>query len=216
MRRWVPWGLLAMLGIATVVAGFVGQSSIATTATPVHADLVSPYYLTGLPPSLARQIAKDTGIHLSIITVPARAPAGRVIGQDPNFQKQRTIVVSSGPLRDPFEILAPATVPPEHAECAGGLALYEDGNVGPLTCHGGVNVGAWEALRRGESPLWRLGRSPAEAQVIAAICAGGSFTANQLDSVYQLASAYYGWHFGEQLYLDYAYGLHGAHCPSAH
>jgi hypothetical protein len=212
VRRLIPWVLLAILGTVTVTAGFSGRSSAPSRE---HRSLVSPYYLTGLPLSLARQVAGDAGIHLWVIRVPSKAPVGQVIGEDPNIEKDQTVVVSTGRLRDPFKVLAPATVPPRHAECAGGLVLYEDGNVGPLTCGGGVNAGAWDSLAPiAASPLVVLGRNPTQAQVITAICAGSSETTNQLDSVYQLASAYYGWNFGEQLLLDYAYGLQGHSCPS--
>jgi hypothetical protein len=214
MRRSIPWVLLAILGLAAVGAGFLGRSSTPSAGTSKNRELVSPYYLTGLSLPLAEQIAKDAGLHLSVLRVPSRAPVGQVIGQDLNFQKDRTVVVSTGLLHNPFKILPPATVPPVHAECAGGLVLYEDGNVGPLTCRGGVNVGAWENLAGGRSPLMSLGPSPTEEQVIAAVCAGGSYTTNQLDSVYDLASAYYGWHFGERLFIDYTNGVNGTHCPS--
>jgi hypothetical protein len=205
-----------MLALATVAAGVLGHAAMPATGTSEYRTLVSPFFLTGLNLSTARRLAEDAGFHISVLRVPSEAPIGRVIGQDPNFQKDRTLVVSTGPLRDRFKTLPPATIPPEHAECAGGLVLYEDGNVGPLTCREGVNVGAWDVLAHGgRSPLVTLGRNPTQAQVIAAICAGGPYTTNMLDSVYQLASAYYGWHFGEQLFLDYTYGLHGKHCESS-
>lgn len=201
--------------MATLVAALVGHFATPTTASVEDRALVSPYFLTGLPLSLARQLAAEDGLHLSIIRVPAIQLVGQVIGQDLNFQKDRTVVVSTGKLHDPFKVLPPATVPPRRAECAGGLVLYEDGNVGPLTCHGGVNVGAWENFARGGSTLMGLGRSPTESQVIAAICAGNSHTTlNQLDSAYQLASTYYGWPFGEQLFIDYGYGLNGKRCST--
>ncbi len=185
VRRLIPWALLSVLVLAVVAAGVAGRSSMPDTRTSEQTALVSPYDLTGLPLALARQVAKDAGLNLSVLRVPSPAPAGQVIGEDPNLQRDRTVVVSTGPLRHPFMVLAPATAPPEHAECAGGLVLYEDGNVGPLTCKGGGNVGAWEVLARtGGSPVVRLGRNPTQAQVITAICAGGRYTANQLDSVY--------------------------------
>jgi hypothetical protein len=168
--------------------------------------------LAGLPIGVAESVAKSEGVRLTVISTPAQAPKGQVLGQDPNFQKDQTVVVSTGPLQNRFRILSPATVRPIHPECAGGLILDEDGNVGPLTCHGGVNAGAWELFARIGIPVLKLGRTPTEAQVVHAICEPGDYTQPMNNSAYQLAEAYYGWAFGEQLFDDYIYGLHAKGC----
>jgi hypothetical protein len=86
VRRLIPWVLLSVLGAVTIAAGFLGHFSAPSTGTSDHRSLFSPYYLTGLPLSLARQVAKDAGIHLSVIRVPSKSPIGLVIGEDPNVQ----------------------------------------------------------------------------------------------------------------------------------
>jgi hypothetical protein len=216
VRRVLPWALLGVLTIATVLGAGLGIHSepILSVENYLLPGVPGTNYveLTGLPIAVAKRVATSEGVRLFVMKVPAQAPAGQVLGQDLNFQKDQTVVVSTGPLQDSFRILSPATVPPVHRECAGGLALDEDGNVGPLVCHGGVNVGAWEAFARIGIPVLALGRDPTELQVLKAICASGAYTSPMNDSAYQLAEEYYGWKFGEQLFEDYVYGLHGKRC----
>jgi hypothetical protein len=214
MRRFVPWFLLGLLASATFASAVIGYSAPIVASDSEQVNLVSPFDLVGLPITTAQQLARDDGVELSILAVPSQAPSGQVIGQDPNYPTTPTVVVSTGPLRDRFKILTPASVPPVHGECAGGLRLFEDGNVGPLTCHGGINVAAWERIAQLQLPVMKLGRSATEAQVVRAICTP-SPTAVLGDSGYQLATTYYGWEFGDQLYDDYVYGLNGKHCPSS-
>jgi hypothetical protein len=215
VRRLVPWLLVVILGLGTLLAAVAGAVSTPRAVRYVYGPTHSYALLSGMSLAQAQTVAQGEGVHLLVMRVPAVAPPGTVIAQDLNFQEQQIVVVSDGRLHNSFAVLSPAKVPPVHRECAGGLVLYEDGNVGPLTCDGGVNVGAWENLSHGDSPLMSLGKNPSQDQVIAAICAGGRYTVNVLDSVYDLASTYYGWHFGEQLFLDYAYGLNGKGCPTS-
>jgi hypothetical protein len=112
-----------------------------------------------------------------------------------------------------LEVLAPATVPPVTDECTIQLTHDADGNVTPLLCSGGgVNTLAWEHYDKGYvctssttctqktwSKLMQLGADASAAQVYQAMCSDYKdiFDTKPLTiSAEELASAYYGWHFG--------------------
>jgi len=213
----MPWVLLFGLLAGTGVGAAIGNSEAPTTQVPsstVFSGVRPPTnrWLVGFSLSRAKAIAGQERVRLYVIPAPSQAPKGRVVGQDPNLGSDETVVVSTGHLLNDFQVLSPATVPPVTSECAAGLELDEDGNVGPLTCDGDhVNVAAWKDLARVDPVLMKLSRGATEEQASAAICTPVP-TAPIRDSSYQLAEAYYGWHFGEQLLLDRLYGLHGLGC----
>ncbi len=218
MRRLTPWTLLMVLGLgAGAGAGLGIASSQASSGAHPAATSGSPAnaWLVGLSLTRAEAVAGREGVNLSIISAPSHQKQGQVIGQDLNLKSDETIVVSTGPLHNDEQILPLASVPPVSRECASGLVLAEDGNAGPLTCKdGGVNVGAWDYYASLKPLLMELTRNATPQQVTSAICTPESLTAVMKDSTFQLAEAYYGWHFGEQFLLDRLYGLHGQGCAS--
>ena len=121
-------------------------------------------------------------------------PAGTVmqqVSEQPVF-----LVVSDGPPRDRRAVLPQAVGPPVHAECAPGFRLDADGNAGPATCQGdAVNVATWDFFAASKPPLLALGRAATECEV-ARVYDDDQLTAPMNFTVFELASAYYGWSFG--------------------
>jgi hypothetical protein len=214
VRRIAPWTLVGLFVVGAGVAAIVGglERTSQSGSGGVTRNLVSPFYLTGLPLRVAEALVHQDHMKLSVLLAPSEKPRGQVISEDPNLQKDQTIVVSSGPLKNRLATLPPASVPPVAAECAGGLQLAEDGTVGPLLCHGGVNVGAWRWFRT--MPLLSLGRGATRAQVIQAICSSPG-TPQMAEDAYELAASYYGWSFSPHLADEYLGELHGRTCTSA-
>lgn len=211
MRRAIPWVLLGTLlscSVGAAVLGGTWQSATATSKANTR-DLVSPYFLEGQLLALAQSLARSEGVRLHVVYVPSAKPKGQVVGQDPNFGKDETVAVSTGPLHNRFAVLAPAKVRPVTAECAGGLQFYEDGTVGPLWCQGGVNFAAWRSYET--FPVLGLGRQATADEVARALCSDTP-TVQAADNAYQLASKYYGWTFGMMFATDYLVGLHGRSC----
>jgi hypothetical protein len=218
VRRLTPWSLLIVLGLGSGAGSGLGIA-YSQSSSGVHPTVTSEppanVWLVGMSLTRARSIAHRERVSLSMIFVPSHEKKNHVIGQDLNLQSNETIVVSAGPLRNDEQVLPLATVPPVSRECALGLNLAEDGNAGPLTCpDGGVNVGAWDYYAGSKPLLMELSRNATSKQVDSAICTPESLTAPMKDSTFQLAEAYYGWHFGEQFLADRLYGLHGLGCGS--
>jgi hypothetical protein len=210
----VPWSLIGLLVVGTVVTAAVGGLAQPSSSDSggVTRNLVSPFYLTGLPLRAAESLAQQDHMKLFVVFAPSEKPRGQVISEDLNLQKDQTIIVSAGALKNRFATLPPASLPPVSAECGGGLQLAEDGTVGPLLCHSGVNVGAWRWFRT--MPLLSLGRGATQAQVIQAICSSPG-TAQMAEDAYVLAASYYGWSFSPHLADEYLSELHGRTCASA-
>lgn len=76
----------------------------------------------------------------------------------------------------------------------------QNGDVLPVFCHGGaINVTVWMIYTHVKPGLMQLGRSATLQQVDAAICvAHPGATTGQQESIYAMASAYNGWHFGSE------------------
>lgn len=104
-----------------------------------------------------------------------------------------------------YAVLSPATVPPKVAECSQTLSYTSNGVPSPVTCQNGdLNILDWQAMAALEPTVMKLGYSPSETQVKAAICTDGN-AANQDSSIaisapmeanaYAVSSVYYGWNF---------------------
>lgn len=104
-----------------------------------------------------------------------------------------------------YAVLAPATVPPKVAECSQTLSYASNGDPSPVTCaNGELNVLDWQAMAALEPTVMKLGYSPSEAQVKAAICTDGNvadqdstaaISAPLEANAYNAAAIYYGWNF---------------------
>jgi hypothetical protein len=116
--------------------------------------------------------------------------------------------VASSPLPSPTDaplgtavaaqVLAPAKVMPAAMLCTTPIEKYQDGNAGPLFCHGGaINVAAWQYFAQIDDHILALGPNPTVDQVKAAIRGDfGNHTTNVIEgSGYELARAYYNWTF---------------------
>lgn len=91
--------------------------------------------------------------------------------------------------------LAPAQVPPEGGECASTLQHSPSGAVSPLTCGTAVNVLAWSWLYQYDAPAQSLGRAATLTQVERSFCTGTQLSVPVALDIYQIAAAYFGWHF---------------------
>ncbi len=197
MRRLAPWALLVVL-VAGVTAGaalgisqsHTGGSGVAVAAAPGPAKPV----FVGMTVNQALELARSRGVSVRIWRLPASMPAGTVmqqVSEQPVF-----LVVSDGPPRDRWAVLPQAVGPPVHAECAPGFRLDADGNAGPATCQGdAVNVATWDFFAASKPPLLALGRAATECE-IARVYDDDQLTAPMNFTVFELASAYYGWTFG--------------------
>jgi hypothetical protein len=104
------------------------------------------------------------------------------------------LVVSTGPLTNPWGALRGATGPPVGRECTATIHLSEDGNAGPLTCYGThVNVEAWDFYAALRPPIMRLPRGLSTCQVVPHLVNRGLSTPENI-SAFVLANVYNGWH----------------------
>jgi len=97
-----------------------------------------------------------------------------------------------------YAILAPATVPPKSPECHQQLTFSSGGDSGPVTCaNGDLNVTEWNSLDTLEPTALTLGYNATISQVQTALCADVHANVSNAieETVYQIASLYYGWHF---------------------
>ena len=170
----------------SAVGGAVGGSA------PRRCDPVLRF--VGLTLSQARAFAKHCGRSLYYAwKVPASAPPGMVISENPEGTR---LVVSTGPLTNPWGVLRGAAGPPVARECTATIHLAEDGTAGPLTCNGThVNVEAWDYYATFRPPIMSLPRGLSACQVAAHVSDGGSSLSipQRLDA-FELANVYNGWH----------------------
>ena len=94
-------------------------------------------------------------------------------------------------------VLPPASVLPVGSLCSAPIQLYQDGNVGPLFCRSGaIIVEAWAHFASADPQVLSVGRGATLTAVESAVCADGVInhaTYPIEQSVYQIATAYYGW-----------------------
>jgi hypothetical protein len=199
VRRSAPWALLVVLVVAVTAGALLGvsdshKSSAATTAATAATAAPAEPLFVGMTVGQALELARSRGVSVRIWRLPASMPAGTVmqqVSEQPVF-----LVVSDGPPRDRRAVLPQAVGPPVHAECAPGFRLDADGNAGPATCQGdAVNVATWDFFAASKPPLLALGRAATECEVARAYD-DDQLTAPMNFTVFELASAYYGWTFG--------------------
>jgi hypothetical protein len=175
---------------------------MAVTLTPMGASAMGqrgpscnpePNFV-GMTIVAARRLARRCAQSVTYVyEVPDAAPKGVVVGESPPSTGDR-LVVSTGPLRDPWGVLRGAPDPPVARECAAPLQLYQDGNAGPLTCYGThVNVEAWDYFALIHAPIMRLARHQTICQVAKYI--GLYYVSGPISySAFELANVYNGWH----------------------
>lgn len=97
-----------------------------------------------------------------------------------------------------FKTLSPATVPSKTAECVEPINYSSSGVPMPYECSNNeLNITEWKALAALEPSLLRLGYNPSSTQVQAALCSDvkANISNSIEETVYSIASLYYGWHF---------------------
>jgi hypothetical protein len=144
----------------------------------------------GAAEALARHCHQGLG---HVYRVPDVAPAGIVVSQSPPYTGNE-LVVSTGPLTNPWAVLPRASDSPVAKECTATLHLSEDGNAGPLTCGGDhVNVEAWDYFVHIHAPIMGLPRHQTVCQVAKYI--GAYYVSGPVSySIFELANVYNGWH----------------------
>ena len=192
-RRLVP-----LLILAPVVWGLAGSNAFpaAQAAAVSHSgrSCGATLNFVGLTLSAARALANRCHQSVGYVyRVPDARPAGTVVSQSQPYTGNR-LVVSTGPLANARSVLPLAAGPPVAAECTATLRLDQDGNAGPLTCHGiHVNVEAWDYFARIHAPIMSLPRHRTVCQVAKVI--GVYYVSGPISySVFQLANVYNGWH----------------------
>ncbi len=199
MRNLVPWALLLLLGLGGAAGAALGIAGSRTspgagTVGATGATGARESEFVGLTLEQATQLAHARGVDIRVWRVPAGAPAGTVmeeVSSHPAF-----LIVSDGSPAHRHAALPGAVGPPVHAVCAPGFRLDADGNAGPATCPGGeVNAATWEFFAASHPPLLSLGRTASRCAVARAYD-DEQLTAAMNFTVFELANAYYGWHFG--------------------
>lgn len=197
MKRTLMMAVVALvIGTAAVM---IGQSA-ATAGAPVrwvviNSDQRSPL-LVGLPLHRATAYANSHHIKLHVIRVFEDAAKDRVTQEPRGLPGTLWLVASKGPPKSLWAVLRGAKGPPISEECAPRFVVDEDGNGDPATCDGTrVNVATWNYFAPYRPPMYSLGRNATRCQV-AAVYDEGHLDAAWNFSVYEMAKAYYGWHFG--------------------
>jgi hypothetical protein len=196
VRNLAPWALLLLLVVGGAVGAALGIAGSHTAPGPgAAAAAAAPQSeFVGLTVEQARQLAHAQGIDVRIWRVPADTRAGTVmeeVSSRPAF-----LIVSGGPPAHREAVLPGAVGPPVHPVCTPGFRLEADGNAGPATCPGGqVNAAVWEFFAASHPPMLGLGRAASRC-VVAGAYHDEQLTAAMNFTVYELAEAYYGWHFG--------------------
>lgn len=217
LRRWLAplaavalaVGVGVLIGTSTSSAPTQAQSPTTTTAsrpdtqtTSMYGDFVGESLLD----FYGRPIPAGP---IKIVRIPDYQPIGVIVSQFPSPDVvvgrgpfTLYLFVSSGPLRSDRQVLPLATGAPAHPECVGPVQPTEDGNVYPLLCRGnGVDVAAWDFYAESYAPPLLLGRHPTRCEALGALYGLGAarefdgWTNVELSDAYELASAYYGWHF---------------------
>jgi hypothetical protein len=177
------------------------MGSEALTATPATTAVIhsvrscgTTLKFVGKTLGAAKALAHRCGQGLGYVyRVPDAAPASTVVSQSLPYTGNR-LVVSTGPLTNASAILPRAAGPPVATECTATLHLDQDGNAGPLTCHGHhVNVEAWDYFALIHAPIMGLPRHQTVCQVAKYI--GLHYVSGPISySVFELANVYNGWH----------------------
>jgi hypothetical protein len=184
--RFVLW---FALGSCTLVPS-AAQASVAAAATRHCGAFLN---VVGLNLTEAHALAKRCGQPVSYVwEVPNEAPPGTVVSESLPGTGNR-LVVSTGPLTDPWGVLRGAKGPPVERECTATIQLSEDGNARPLTCYGThVNVEAWDFYAALRPAVMRLPRNLSTCQVVPHLVSPLSIPENI--SAFVLANVYNGWH----------------------
>ncbi|MHB1865291.1 MAG: hypothetical protein ACYCPS_04000 [Candidatus Saccharimonadales bacterium] len=98
----------------------------------------------------------------------------------------------------PYATLPPATVPSKTAECSQQVIYASNGVPGPVQCaNGNLNADDWQALAALEPKVLTLGYGVSIQQVQSTLCSDVKANiSNPIEqTVYQIASLYYGWNF---------------------
>ena len=197
VRNLVPWTLLVILGLGGAAGAAVGiaNSHARPAARAVGGAGSRPSQFVGLTEQQAEQLARSEGVQVRLWRLPTDAPVGTVleeISSRPVF-----LVVSAGPPEHRGAALLPARMPPVRPVCTPGFRLDADGDAGPATCPGGaVNAAVWEYFAASSPPMLTLGRSATRCAVARAYD-DEQLTASMNFTVFELANAYDGWHFGQ-------------------
>ena len=194
----VTWRALVAVCLIGLVAIVLPASTVRAQPARTAEHCVINLNFVGKTVAEAKALAHQCHQQISILRVPDAAPAGKVISQSPPETGNR-LVVSTGPLTNPWAVLPGAAGPPVAAACTTTLYLYEDGNAGPLTCHSKhVNVEAWDYFARLRPKIMRLPRSATVCQVARSI--GSGYVSGPVNySRFILARAYNGWHVPDGL-----------------
>ncbi|MFI5283929.1 MAG: hypothetical protein ACHQ0J_12485 [Candidatus Dormibacterales bacterium] len=165
---------------------------------------------------LAGDLRKDAGTPPVNVAGSWSCPLGQLIEPppDPTLAPSPSASPSSEPPLPPYtqglpvgtpvarRILPPAKVLPAVPLCAAPVRQDQDGNADPLFCsNGAIIVAAWMYFVPVDPNLLGVGPNPSIIAVVAAICADGPLhpTNPMVQSGYELAAAYYGWHFAFDL-----------------
>jgi len=179
----------------------VASAGTSTTTYPIQ-DHTS--YFVGMSLTKAEHAARRLHGRVYVdLRIPSAARPGIVLSETLNPWPVG-LIVSTGPLKDPFGALPDALAPPARGECDVVIDLTEDGNAQPLTCRGGhVNVGAWLFYAELRPSLMHLSSHATRSQIVVAICTVrsnhppgyniGGVTLPELVSEFELAVAYNDW-----------------------
>jgi hypothetical protein len=108
-------------------------------------------------------------------------------------------------------ILAPATTRSVASLCSTPLQTFQNGGVGPAFCSGGqINVRVWRAYAAEAEAVLTLGPGASSDEVVAGLCAAwANLAGGNLDDIYAMAKAYFGWSFPD----DPAIRIRDPGCP---
>lgn len=156
-----------------------------STTHPVATSTASPYALPNVPTEVVSH---------SPLESPSPSPSS--IASPLPLESPSPLPIGSPVER---KVLAPAAVTALVDLCSQQLEPLQNGNVYPRFCRSGaVNELAWKWYVPLGSNVMSLGRASTVQEVESAICAdqaGHHATKVEESYVYELAAAYYGWHF---------------------
>lgn len=191
--------LIPLLILTSVAGGLLGSDALSArkagaTVSRGPRRCGATLNFVGLTLSAAKTLGHRCHQSVGYVySVPDANPAGTIVSQSQPSGGNR-LVVSTGPLTNARSVLPLAAGPPVATECTATLRLDEDGNAGPLTCHGiHVNVEAWDYFARIHAPIMSLARHETVCQVAKVI--GLYYVSGPVSySVFELANVYNGWH----------------------
>ncbi len=111
---------------------------------------------------------------------------------------QSSVIKTSNSAANPYATLSPASVPSKTLECSQAVSYASNGVPGPVQCANGyLNKNDWQALAALEPSVLSLGYNATSTQVEAGLCSDVKANiSNPIEeTVYQIASLYYGWNF---------------------